>query len=545
MFKYLAIIYFYCCNWSICASGVTRREAWVPVGKPHPNSTVRTTFAIKQTNLEWLKRELYQVSNPKSPRYGRYSNFDKVAKVVHGRPESVSALEEALLSINVRLQSWHYTVGKDFAVVDLPIWGAERLFGASIYTYRSRRDTRVRIHRSPRFTIPDTLQEHLDYVTGISYNSLSSKFYTVNLANSVDSRREIIGVTPDQIDSLYNIDGYVSKSEYNSQAVASFLGEYFNPDDLRRFQELFGIPPMPIAKVMGGNAPRSRGNTDEGNLDVQYITAVGRNVTTWVVYTPETANSGQEDFLVWITKQVNMTDSPFVHSISYGDFADTIDNKYKFRVESEFIKFGVSGRTILVASGDKGVNCDAKGEYRDEWPTSSPHVTSVGGTLNFNTAWASGGGGFSNTFEMPDWQKEVVEEYLTSFEPKGNFNRSGRAYPDVSAFAQLVVTMVDGHLQYEGGTSCSAPIFAGIVSLMNDIRLLKNKPTLGFLNPFLYQTLRGQGFHDVTEGNNSGNNSGAGQGRKDGSCPGFDAVRGWDPATGWGQPNFSALKELI
>ena len=146
---------------------------------------------------------------------------------------------------------------------------------------------------------------------------------------------------------------------------------------------------------------------------------------------------------------------------------------------------------------------------------------------------------------MPDWQKEVVEEYLTSFEPKGNFNRSGRAYPDVSAFAQLVVTMVDGHLQYEGGTSCSAPIFAGIVSLMNDIRLLKNKPTLGFLNPFLYQTLRGQGFHDVTEGNNSGNNSGAGQGRKDGSCPGFDAVRGWDPATGWGQPNFSALKELI
>ena len=79
--------------------------AWVPVGKPHPNSTVRTTFAIKQTNLEWLKRELYQVSNPKSPRYGRYSNFDKVAKVVHGRPESVSALEEALLSINADTDS--------------------------------------------------------------------------------------------------------------------------------------------------------------------------------------------------------------------------------------------------------------------------------------------------------------------------------------------------------------------------------------------------------------------------------------------------------
>ena len=34
--------------------------------------------------------------------------------------------------------------------------------------------------------------------------------------------------------------------------------------------------------------------------------------------------------------------------------------------------------------------------------------------------------------------------------------------------------------------SASAPMFASIVALLNDIRFQKGKPPMGFLNPWLY-----------------------------------------------------------
>ena len=37
------------------------------------------------------------------------------------------------------------------------------------------------------------------------------------------------------------------------------------------------------------------------------------------------------------------------------------------------------------------------------------------------------------------------------------------------------------------GTSCASPTAAGVIGLLNDLRIRAGKPTLGFLNPFLYQ----------------------------------------------------------
>ena len=39
------------------------------------------------------------------------------------------------------------------------------------------------------------------------------------------------------------------------------------------------------------------------------------------------------------------------------------------------------------------------------------------------------------------------------------------------------------------GTSCSSPMFAGVVGLLNDQRLAAGKGTLGFINPLLYSSL--------------------------------------------------------
>ena len=87
-----------------------------------------------------------------------------------------------------------------------------------------------------------------------------------------------------------------------------------------------------------------------------------------------------------------------------------------------------------------------------------------------------------------------------------------------------------------GGTSASAPTFAGIVSLLNSARLSKGLRPLGFLNPLVYaiEALDPGAFNDITTGNNPGCGT-----------PGFNATRGWDPVTGVGTPNFGKLKDIV
>merc|ERR1719478_1338642 len=92
---------------------------------------------------------------------------------------------------------------------------------------------------------------------------------------------------------------------------------------------------------------------------------------------------------------------------------------------------------------------------------------------------------------------------------------------------------LNGRVASIGGTSASAPAFAGIVSLLNEARAQKKKKPMGFLNPFLYQNEAA--FTDITKGTNA---IGRGTGP---SKYGFNCTKGWDPATGLGTPIFSKL----
>ena len=527
-----SFLFLVCCGEaSIIRPNVELEDGWIAAGRPNRDSTVRLYFALKQTGLDWLQNELQAVSDPRSPRYGQYSNWERIAQFVHGRRESVAAFEAALRSVNFQVQPWHYTVGKDFAVVDVPVQAAEELFGAQFLIYQSTKDADVRIVKSKDYSVPKSLQPHLDFVFGISEFPRPNKMF---LRHRIPSASQLLGTTPASIEKDYNISGYTSSSSKNVQAIASFLKQYFSPEDLAKFQKEFNIPNKPITKIVGDDKPADPGL--EANLDVQYISATGRNVDTWFVYTNKLANHGQEDFLSWIIGQVNTSDSPWVHSASYGDDESSIALDYAVRVDNEFMKFGVSGRTVLFASGDSGVECSGAGIFNPNWPTSSPHVVAVGGTISLDTVWNDGGGGFSNIYDMPDYQKDAVQAYLNSGQapPTKYFNVSGRAYPDVSAFSVGFEIVIDGTTTEVDGTSCAAPTFSGILSLLNDVRLLKGKSTLGFLNPLLYQQIKGQGFFDIQYGNNGA-----------GVCEGFKAIKGWDPASGWGSPNFGLLRYIV
>jgi tripeptidyl-peptidase-1 len=221
----------------------------------------------------------------------------------------------------------------------------------------------------------------------------------------------------------------------------------------------------------------------------------------------------------------------------------------------------------------------------------------------------SSGGGFSSIFPQPEWQKRAVgrylEEYAYDLPPESFFNQSNRAYPDVALAAEDIAiifasigeepkpspnlnaqpaalgegktavdsggelgkiavdsggelgkTRVDSggelaqvrhYLTESSGTSYSAPLFAGMIALINDQRLAQNKSTVGFINPVLYGLHRTAAdvFRDVKEGSSKCPNP-AMTGAMVGCCKhGFRTGKGWDPLTGLGSVDFSRLRDEL
>ena len=85
----------------------------------------------------------------------------------------------------------------------------------------------------------------------------------------------------------------------------------------------------------------------------------------------------------------------------------------------------------------------------------------------------------------------------------GYFNSTGRAYPDVSTYGSNYFVYMNGEILRESGTSASAPTFAAMVTLWNDMRLAYGQPPLGFIAPFLYavHSVHPEAFNDIVTGN--------------------------------------------
>ena len=203
------------------------------------------------------------------------------------------------------------------------------------------------------------------------------------------------------------------------------------------------------------------------------------------------------------------------------------------------MQLGARGTSILFASGDGGVSGSQSARctnFVPTFPSGCPFMTSVGATTGVPETSASfSSGGFSNIFTQPSYQASAVSAYLSTLGStnEGKFNIGGRAFPDISAQGENVEIVNGGETGLVAGTSCSSPIFASVISLLNDRLVAAGKPVLGFLNPFLYTT-GASALNDITTGSNPGCNTN-----------GFPATEGWDPVTGLGTPNFAKLLTAV
>jgi tripeptidyl-peptidase-1 len=499
------------------------------------NPLMRVTIALRHRNTNWLKSMFEQVSDPLSPLYGKHFNFNTINAMVSPHLEHVQSVIDWIHSHGAKII--HITKAKDFIIVEMNTMIAQEMFQCDIHVYQHY-DTLQKIYRTEnQYSIPIELAPAIAFVGDLTRFPKSFHHHRIHQSNSE------INVTPDLIRQYYNITTrYSSVSKNNSQAVASFLEQYYIQSDLEQFQKKFNVTPVPI-KIIGPDPQEIPG--EEANLDIQYITAIGEGVPTWFVSNIG-LHEGQEVFLQWA---INMTelgdDCPYVHSVSYGDEESSISIEYAQRVDEEFQKLGLAGRTILFASGDTGAGCNSTSDidrvFVPNWPATSQYVTTVGGTQavdnNGEIAWRGSGGGFSNYFTAPKWQQEAIASYLSqdNLPDRRFFNATSRAYPDVSAFAVNYLIVHQGISMQVDGTSASTPTFAGIVSLMNHLRIIAGKAPLGFLNYAIYRhwSKVPGAFRDIRLGRNAYD-----------KCPGFPATIGYDTISGFGSPNAGILFSL-
>jgi len=220
------------------------------------------------------------------------------------------------------------------------------------------------------------------------------------------------------------------------------------------------------------------------------------------------------------------------------------------------MKLGLQGVTILYSSGDAGVAANIGDPYcinpangsiveggvrfTPSFPGTCPYVTSVGATkiLPGNTVHDpevaardqfpdflfTSGGGFSDVFGLPSYQKNAINHYYRNYNPpytgiQYNNSRHSRGYPDVSANGQNYTVVIEGRARRVDGTSASSPVFGAIIAAINNARFDAGKGAVGFINPVLYRNP--DVLNDITAGNNVGCGTN-----------GFSAVPGWDPVTG-------------
>jgi len=154
------------------------------------------------------------------------------------------------------------------------------------------------------------------------------------------------------------------------------------------------------------------------------------------------------------------------------------------------------------------------------------------------------GGGFSQSYSIPSWQRSAVSKYLSAavgsaINPEEGYSTGKRGYPDISALANKYPVVANGQLYTVSGTSASSPVIAGMVSLVNAARRSQGNSTVGFLNPALY-ALSDSFANDITVGDNKCLASGYG------CCSqGFYASSGWDPVTGLGSIDFQKFQTAL
>jgi kumamolisin len=334
-----------------------------------------------------------------------------------------------------------------------------------------------------------------------------------------------------EILKAYNANGLGVTGK--GQTIAILIDTFPSDADLTAFWTRNGLPVtlahIEKVNVSGGALPAPSG---EETLDASWASGIAPGAQVRIYATGSLSFVAIDRALDRIIADLPTHPGLRQLSISLG-LGETFMSPGEVTTEhAKFLRLAAAGVNVFVSSGDAGSNPDGSGHgsggpLQAEYESSDSAVIGVGGTsLRLNPAgavtaeagWAGSGGGSSRFFNRPVWQTGAGVPHGTK-----------RLVPDVCAAADpntgafLIFNNMPTQI---GGTSWSAPVWAGLCALMNEARHNAGKPPLGFLNPPIYRCIGTPAFRDVTSGSNGA----------------FHCNSGYDMVTGVGAPN---IKELI
>ena len=339
--------------------------------------------------------------------------------------------------------------------------------------------------------------------------------------------------TPVQLARLYN---FPEQLDGTGQTIAIVeLGGGYRNEDLAAYFGQLKLPVPTVTSVAVDAAPNhpTNANSADGQvyLDIEVAGAIAPKSQITVYFAPNT-DQGFTDAVRAASN--NKKNPPTIMVIDWGGPETSWTQAASIALNNALQDATTNHRiTVVVACGDSGTTDGVTGTRAVDFPCSSPWVLGVGGTtlkavggkMASETVWndsqsneGASGGGVSSLFPEPVWQSGA---HIPPF-----FGKSGRGVPDVAANADPktgYIVRVDGQTTVIGGTTAAAPLWAGLIALINQ----GIGHNLGFINPPLYQTVGpGGALNDITQGDNTV-----------GSVQGCTAVPGWDYCTGWGSPN--------
>jgi uncharacterized repeat protein (TIGR01451 family) len=507
-----------------------------PLGRFNGTNHLKLALSLPLRDKPGLTNLLNQLYDPASPNYHRFLTAPEFAARFGPTPADYQALVGFATSNNLTIRNTHpnrVLLDLEGSVADI-----EKALRVKMQVYQHPSNART-------FYAPDS-DPALDTDVPV--------LHVIGLDNSVLPFPKWKQKTPAQNATARgtgsgpagNFQGYDFRDAYvpgvsltgTGQSVALFELDGYYTTDVLAYEGQTGLPNVPLVNVLldGFNGvPQSFGGDGEVTLDIDMAIAMAPGISAVYVY---------EGFIPEdILNRIATDNTSRQISCSWGwlPFDPTTDQTFQ--------QFASQGQSFYSASGDDGAEPQASLIVP---PSDDPYITQVGGTTLTTTgplgtwvsetvwSWfsigfpAASSGGSSFTYPLPTWQQGI------NMSQNGG-STSFRNYPDVALTADNIYIIADNGIPQPGtgGTSCAAPLWAGLTALANEQAAINGDPPIGFLNPTIYALAKSTNYlhvlHDITTGNDT----------NDVSPTLYFAFPGYDLCTGWGTPNGSNLLNAL
>ncbi len=521
------------------------------------NQALNLSIGLQLRNQADLDSLLSAIYDPRSAQYHQYLTPDQFDSMFAPTSNQVQQVIAFLQSQGLTVTS----VAPNNLLIDATgsVTQAQQAFHTQISTYRLGARTFYANTSAP--SVPASISQYITSIGGLDNSVQYHPLYSRLASNSQPGRHwqrptshqhgHVIsfagqnGYGPKELSGAYDAAPLQNANiQGDNQTVAVFeLDGYQQSDVMQYFQaHNLGNPTLTNVLVDGFSGSAGQGAI-EAELDIEVVAAMAPHANQIVYEGPNTTQGLNDTYNKIVTDNKAQ-----ITTISWGLCETSTGNAELQTLDAIYKQAATQGISFFAASGDSGAyDCNDSNLGVDS-PAGDPYITGVGGTnLQLNSgaygsesSWsnsndtqrspkgAAGGGGLSNTFAKPAWQ--------TGPGVQNQYSNGKREVPDISADADPAT----GYAVYctvpnsgcpatgwitVGGTSASAPFWAGSTALINQYLQTQGKSRVGYANPTLYGLFNAHqtfpAFHDISSGNNLF----------------YPATPGYDMATGIGSPD--------